>query len=473
MISAAAASFLDDPQVLIDQFSYRHKTAGELARGGQGVVFRTTDSDLAIKQPLIPGTDQVDDSPQLAKRYRQVWQLPLPAGISISLPLAVLKNQNGYVMKLLNSMHPFAKLELTGPEFRRLKQIIQTDPNSVPGWLTGGQVLPEWSESLAQILPYWHYANTGSTKLRLQLLAKCAAILARLHAAGLVYCDVSYNNCFYGQAEGLQVWLIDADNLRHEKLKPGSSFYTPGLGAPEIMQGADSSRPRSDIWAFAVMAFEMLTLTHPFIGRMVSESQAESDDWAASVGTAGTAANLGDLRDQAFAGWLPFIDDADDDRNRTDAGLPRSVVLTPSLARLFAETFGPGRIAGGWHRRPAMVYWALELARAGDLFLDCPDCHMSYIYQHQQCPYCDKARPAFVLATTPRWQKVIQKPHNNKAEVALPHRMFYPFSLEHFDDGAYTAEVDFGNSNPVGPARGTKPIPADLEFDVFLKAVPK
>jgi hypothetical protein len=35
-----------------DEYGNLHYLADELARGGQGVVFRTKDADLAIKQPL-------------------------------------------------------------------------------------------------------------------------------------------------------------------------------------------------------------------------------------------------------------------------------------------------------------------------------------------------------------------------------------------------------------------------------------
>lgn len=90
-----------------------------------------------------------------------------------------------------------------------------------------------------------HYSDTGSTKIRLLALYKCAAILSELHANGLVYCDVSPNNVFVSK-HAKDVWLIDADNLRYEKLKGGYSVYSPHYGAPEIVQGVDKSRPYAD-----------------------------------------------------------------------------------------------------------------------------------------------------------------------------------------------------------------------------------
>ncbi len=41
-----------DLRHLVDEYGNSHQVTDELARGGQGVVFRTKDTDLAIKQPL-------------------------------------------------------------------------------------------------------------------------------------------------------------------------------------------------------------------------------------------------------------------------------------------------------------------------------------------------------------------------------------------------------------------------------------
>ena len=40
------------PKVLVDEYGNFHQITDELARGGQGVVYRTKDADLAVKQPL-------------------------------------------------------------------------------------------------------------------------------------------------------------------------------------------------------------------------------------------------------------------------------------------------------------------------------------------------------------------------------------------------------------------------------------
>lgn len=430
---------------LTDQYGNQHRLAGELARGGQGVVYRTTDVDLAVKQPLT-ARGQVDRASDLRQQFQNVRCLPLPARIPISLPLAVLRDEPGYVMSLLSEMEPFGSFELSGDKRGELAD------EPLPDWLAA-------AKDKNTALPLVHYVRSGSTKRRLRGLAKVASILARLHAAGLVYGDISPHNCFMSRGDSDDVWLIDADNLRLERVEGGSSVYTPRYGAPEVVQGTDRVRPRTDAWAFAVMAFETLALVHPFIGKRVLDPDEDEDDWDAEPIAEGASAGLDE---QAFAGHLPFVDDENDDTNRAVSGLGRDLVLTPALAKLFQETFGAGRTKP-W-RRPAMAFWALELTRAHDQHVGCPGCTMSYAMEHASCPYCGRRRPAMAVAFTDRWQVVLQP--GDKA-VRLPHRLFHPFSLELNESTEYEAVLDF-QREVATHARGTDRLPAGLAFE-FLK----
>jgi hypothetical protein len=63
--------------VVIDQFGNRHHLHSELARGGQGVVYRTADQDLAIKQPLR-ADGEIDRQSKLQDRFQSIRCLPLP-----------------------------------------------------------------------------------------------------------------------------------------------------------------------------------------------------------------------------------------------------------------------------------------------------------------------------------------------------------------------------------------------------------
>jgi serine/threonine protein kinase len=436
------------PKPLADEYGNLHYPADELARGGQGVVFRTRDVDLAIKQPLN-ASGNPDKNANLRDNFQHIRLLPLPPRIPISLPLANLRDQPGYVMRLLNGMKPFSSFDLNGLTKAELRE------QELPKWLA---VIPDKD----MVLRLFHYTNTGSTRRRLLALSKCASILARLHYTGLVYGDISQNNVFVGDGDSREVWLIDADNLRFEMIKGSKAVYTRRYGAPEIVQGLDISRPRTDCWAFAVMAFEMLALCHPFIGKKVLEPNNDEGAWDAEPVANNAPA---DLDEQAYAGYLPFIDDEDDDTNAADSGLPRKLVATPILRRLFQETFGVGRTQP--HRRPSMAFWAIELARAFDQTLGCSECKMSYFADnHVKCPYCAAPRPAFARAKMPRWEVLISA---DATEFDLPHRLVHPFSFEHNDDTEYAAVLDFAKKTAL-PVRGTLPFPDGLTFDFIKEA---
>ncbi len=437
----------DVSKQLMDEYGNIHQLSSELARGGQGVVYRTLDEDLAVKQPL-DSNGEPDKKTNEYEVFRRVRTLPLPKGLPVSLPLSILRDEPGYVMKLLNGMNPFSMFSLDGS---RRAAMNETD---IPAWLSGIS-----DEKTAQNLAY--YAKTGSTRRRLYALYKCAAILARLHNAGIVYGDISSNNVFIGEGIPCDCWLIDADNLRLELPKGGRTVYTPHIGAPEIVQGKDASRPRTDCWAFAVMAFQILALCHPFIGKKVLEPDDESG-WDAEPVSEDLPV---DPDEQAYAGYLPFIDDEQDDSNQfPNGGLPRQLVLTSPLRRLFQETFGAGRTSP--HRRPAMAFWALELARAFDNSILCPNCQMSYFNEpdFEKCPYCQTPQPEFVAAKTNRWQMNLAVTDKNKFEVSLPHRLFHPFSLASGDISEYEAVIDLADKT-IKPVRGTKPFPPDLTFE--------
>lgn len=442
---------------LVDEYGNIHYPAAELARGGQGVVFRTTDADLAIKQPL-DASGNPDKNANLRERFHNIRLLPLPSRIRISLPLAILRDEPGYVMRLLNGMKPFGAFEMNGTAQKHLREALDNGSLAMPAWLVG---IPD--EKLRLMLLY--YARTGSTRRRLLALSQCACILARLHSTGLVYGDVSPNNVFVGEGDSAEVWLIDADNLRLEMSAGGNAVFTPHYGAPELAQGRDHARPRTDCWAFAVLAFQSLALNHPFIGKKVLEPDGDEGGWDTDPPAVGEAP--ADIYEQAYAGYLPFIDDENDDSNAavSGLGLPREVVTTHELRCLFQDTFGVGRMEP--HRRPTMAFWALELTRAFDRSLSCPGCTMSYFADtHKECPYCATARPVFARFRTPRWTLCVR---HDRTEIALPHRLFYPFSLEHHDDSEYEADLDW-TRKIARPVRGTKPFPPSLSIE-FVEAV--
>lgn len=434
----------------------------KIASGGQGEVFRTADKNLAIKRPKASGRD-----PNWTAKYKETFSkirtLPLPKRIHITFPIACLRDEPGdepgYVMNLLKDQNPFSFFFFNE---ERCQNNISKD--KLPNWLSQ---IPD--KDFAQELAY--YAETGSTRFRLYALYKCASILARLHNAGIVYGDISDNNVFIEKSadnfkgKGIpceswyidnetscNCWLIDADNLCLESFKGDNFIYTPTFGAPELVQGKAFVRPRTDCWAFAVMAFRILTLYHPFIGKKV-----EDGHWSKQ------SISL-DLTQQAYAGYLPYIDDEQDKSNSSRGKSFREAVLNSQLRTLFQETFGVGRLQP--YRRPSMSFWALELARAFDNSIVCPHCKMSYYNAPdiKECPYCEKERPAFVIAKTDRWQMNLFDGSKTSFQKSLPNRLFHPFSLMSGGSDEYIADINWENKT-VKRALGTNSFPPGLKFE--------
>lgn len=421
-------------KVLVDESGYVFQLRRELSHGGQGVVYRTKDPDLAIKQPIDPTTGEVDLKSNMRSVFRGVRSLPIPTDARIALPLTILRDEPGYVMRLLRGMQPFdSAFYMKGSEKEELKS------SDIPSWLEG--LNPD------QVIPLIHYARTGSTKKRLMALCGCSAVLARLHANGLVYCDLSPNNVFVdGRTD--EVWLIDADNLRFEQRRGGATVYTPRFGAPEVVQGIDASREVSDVWSFAVLAFEMLTLNHPFIGNRVLDPDGASGGWDCDEPSG--VEDFEDLDEKAYAGLFPFIDDEEDDSNEApSAGLPRSIALTPMLRWMFQRTLGNGRLEP--YKRTPLALWSMAMAQAHDHSLVCPQCSMSYYADENACPYCDAGKPKYVTLESDCWDVVVQQ---GEEDFSLPHRLLHPFDLQHYNDKTeFRLALDF-EKGLVAPSRG-------------------
>ncbi|GAM10462.1 serine/threonine-protein kinase pkn5 [Geobacter sp. OR-1] len=418
----------------VDEYQNIHIQDKVLGQGGQGVVFRTKDPDLAIKLVTDESGNPVTDEESVerySKRFKRVRILPLPDNLNISVPAALLQNNAGYVMQLLSEMVPFSHFWLDGNTAEKIM------PDDIPPWLSA---MPE-SEAKKII----HYYKTGGLRRRLNALYKCASLLARLHGNGMVYGDISPNNIFI--SEGLDdssVWLIDADNIRFEVTAGGSVVYTPKYGAPELVQGKDGGRPSSDCHAFAVVAFYLLSLIHPFVGKKVDGT--DEGDWADDEN------DDGDIEDKAYAGLFTWVDDNSDDSNSSDSGLPRSLLLTEKLTSLFERTFGPGRTSP-W-LRPTIYHWPEALAQAVDMTVACPGCSMNYYFDFihpetdsHNCPYCTTRRPQILILESYRWNGP-DKPLNSpcwrfireislNSELTIPWRVFDDFRVLDSD----TAEV--------------------------------
>ena len=155
-----------------------------------------------------------------------------------------------------------------------------------------------------------------------------------------------------------------------------------GYGAPELVRGRSGVNTLTDVHAFVVIAFRALVVTHPFIGDLVNDGEPE-------------------LEEKAFKGLLPWIDDPEDDSNRTSSGVPRERVLSTRLAEMFQRTFGEGRLTP--EHRPGAAEWAERLFAAADATIRCSDCKSTFYFNQRRCTWCDEERPTFAMAVLHLW----------------------------------------------------------------------
>lgn len=339
---------MSDTRSVVDMRGVRHVLTGLLGRGGQGEVYAVKGGRLAVKLLAANGPAARE---RIRNQLAHVRRLRLE-GLPLAKPQEMLRPPHaGYVMELLTGMVPLGRLIA-----------------SSRGEPTGA----EW------------YLRTGGLRRRLLVLGRSARALAHLHGMGLAYSDPSPANIFLSDDPAFhEVRFIDTDNIRYES-SPGShsGVFTPGYGAPELVRGRSGVTTLADAYAFAVLAFQTLTLAHPFIGDWVHDGEPE-------------------LEEQAFAGFLPWIDAADDDRNRASFGVPRDRVLSRRLNETFEAAFGVGR--ENPLMRPGVAEWAERLFVAADALVDCGECGAAIYMNQPDCGWCGAPRPSFARLSFLLW----------------------------------------------------------------------
>lgn len=342
-------------QVVTDLEGRRYTLTRLIGQGGQGQVYEVKEGRLAVK---LLRSANASERERLRRCIQAVKRLDLE-GLPIASPIAVLRPPHaGYLMHLAARM------------------------SSLRGMMNppaDGRSVSEW------------YIATGGLRTRLRRLGAVFDVFARLHGRGLVYGDPSPQNIlFASDGENQRPFLIDADNLHIQDDRTATGIFTPGYGAPEIITGAMGPDTLTDAFALAVIAFELLTLVHPFVGDLVHDGEPE-------------------LEEAAFHGRMPWIEHSSDASNRCSRGIPRELVVSPEAKRLFKRMFEDGlnqRLL-----RPGLGECAGVFAQASDVTVLCPRCSASYYAPAvRECPWCGQARPELSTCLIHLWDPEITAP---------------------------------------------------------------
>lgn len=406
---------------VIDMENRVFHTSSEIGHGGQGIVYHVKDDmDIAIKIAINSNGEPVTDHntiKDISERLSNIRRLPIPQNINLSQPLAILKSHAGYVMSFMNGMKSFES-------FLKLKESVE----EMPSWLCDENGKPVVNAEI-----WANYCISGGLRTRLQALYKVSELLASLHMNGLVYGDISAGNLMYKKiGHNVSGGLIDADNINFAG--KGKTYFTPGYGAPEIVTGQNGATIFSDSYAFAIAAFYILTMMHPFKGEKVVGNNSEDDDWAKTV-TGQAQKNTDDFKDD---GTLPWIFDQEDDSNSYGSyEQVMELFLTPELMSLFDNTFRVGHTKP--ELRTPLTRWPIAFVRALDKTVNCNSCRMSYFYSNEnnECPYCSSKKGEVLEVTTIKQngeESLFIHEINENMEVEIPSRCFEPFRIGKGDE---------------------------------------
>jgi DNA-binding helix-hairpin-helix protein with protein kinase domain len=253
----------------------------------------------------------------------------------------------------------------------------------------GHQTIGELCEGKVPLREWFN--ATGGLRKRLMLGQNIARAFQELHTRGLHYGDISFGNLLVSTEGTTSLRLIDCDNLSLDGACEMGVQGTPWFIAPEIL---NSSRPPSattDAWSLAVILYLLLCLRHPLLGDTLRAAPPEAEEEALRgrfrypwpVDRPSELARTTEATDP-----LPWVDHAEDDRNRSTAGLGPKYTVSAGLMKLFERVFEGGLRDPS--RRPPEGEWAEALGRAVDAVLLCPKCgSTSYLGKTEICPWCD------------------------------------------------------------------------------------
>lgn len=328
----------------------------QLGHGVQGNVFDMVENEKFVIKVINTNTMSKDDI-NLARR-RLEWLNDTIAKTDLrhrlTLPKSLLDNQLGYVM-------------LKAKEHDNLYKYIQINSEDSKTWLK----------------------ENYSLKKRYQIITLLFQALRDIHINGLVFTDLSPNNVMFHKSK-TQIVFIDTDNLRKRTEKYLSVLGTPGYMAPEIYHNADKSiiekgkisksvfsksgiiSPDSDIYSAAIIAFQLLTLQHPFIGDYIEDGEP-------------------DLEESAYRGETEYIFKEGTNNSSTSLLCPYfDSLTTPGIRRLFERTFVLGKYNP--KLRPTDVEFIDEFQKALDLVITCPTCgfdNLEFYEKDYSCSMCN------------------------------------------------------------------------------------
>lgn len=188
----------------------------------------------------------------------------------------------------------------------------------------------------------------------------------QLHAKGLCYRDINFENLMFDPANG-DIRVCDNDNVDVNGAQ-GAINGTPIFMAPEIVRGEAMPTTKTDLYSLAVLLFYMFVVHHPLEGK--KESEIHCLDAPA--------------RARLYGSNPVFIYDPKDDSNRPVRGMHDNAIsfwkIYPKFLRdLFTKAFTSG-IRDPDNGRVVEHEWRSAMIQLRDSIIYCPHCQAENFY---------------------------------------------------------------------------------------------
>lgn len=403
--------------IYVDTYGRSHIASKVLSSGGQGIVYLTEEPNVLLKLEWNPMTQEIEKDTSNNDKFDNIRILPMLENTNLTLPQTILRNVVGYTMKMLDGMVSFEEA-FSGDDYEL--------PNNE--WINK---MKEANEYLGDRLQ--KYIATGGMRKRLNAFLNASCVLSKIHASGLVYCDISEKNMFVSADPQMShVWLIDCDNLGFMKesiKKRDGGLHSPGYGAPEIYEDRGKTM-YSDAFSFAIALFWELTMSHPFMGSAASEMLDELDILDAPE------------EDYTCKGGFAWVYDEEDDSNRSSSGMPIEMFINALLFEKFQKTFSEnGR--RNRQKRTTMPEWTYVLAKELDHVVRCKCCQMDYYGNKESvCPWCDVENSVISVSAYKvvgerkefKWDFVHEI---SEGAINIPMRVLEGLNSNHLDEKAF------------------------------------
>ena len=321
---------------LLDANGRPVQLGGEIARGGEGVVYDIAGQPGSVAKIYLAAPDR-----DRAEKIAVMTGMATDRLIALAAwPTAALHRPGGglagFVMPKLAGHRPV--FQVYGPKLR-LRQFPRAD---------------------------WRFLVHAAGNV--------ARAFAAMHEVGLVIGDVNHGNLLV--AQDATVRFIDADSMQvSARGRVWPCEVGVGTHQPPEMQGLASYRgvvrtPNHDAFGLAVLVFQLLCMgRHPFSGRFAGRGEQPS------------------IEDAIIASRYAYSADSARTQMTPPPGSLPMAALPASIRTLFEQAFAPGAASGG---RPAAARWSDELAALGGSLQKCgrSAAHW-YAPVANSCPWCE------------------------------------------------------------------------------------